>query len=417
MLSLEPLSRPVLDSSQTLLVIFLLAFTRQNSIFRYLSIPVLTFIVKEQITQPPAVVENFHQWLNESSVPFNYLHHINILALTSIDLRNDNNGVLPGLFDRIKSAFIYQLNPRGVGTRYQVKNIPPVPEYYKKRKGYLSQRYRFVVRQLCLFVWQYLIVDVGCSLWHNLPDQERFALFGPGTEWNIINAGPQQWKVRLMAAMIFWTTARNAVDLSHRLGSAVLTGIGATSVHEWPPMCGSLRDAYTLRNLWGKWWHQQLRWTLSSHSNFVTRRLLKLPRRSLLERYLNNAIVHVFSAFIHVNGWRLAGIPDGYIGPSLFYMSFVGGYLVEDFVQHIWATLFRSRSRTSTGIFFERLTGIFWVATFLTVTTPWWIYPLLRREHSFALPVSLVESVGMNNALAMIGVGAFILKTRFDANI
>lgn len=251
MLSFEPLSRPIVDSSQTLLVILLLAFTRQSSVFRYLSIPILTIILYVQITQPPVVVENFNQWLNESSVPFNYLHQINILVLTSVGLRDDSNCVLPSILKRIKLAFIYLLNPRGVGTVYQVKNIPPVPAYYKTRKGYLSQRYRFVIRQLCLFAWQYLIVDVGCSLWHQLPDHERITLFGTGTEWDIVNAGAQQWRIRLLAVFIFWTTARNAVDLSHRLGSAVLTGVGATSVHEWPPMCGTLLDAYTLRNLWG----------------------------------------------------------------------------------------------------------------------------------------------------------------------
>lgn len=251
MLFLEPLRRPVVDSSQTILVILLLAFTRQSSVFRYLSIPILTFILYVQITQPPVVVENFHQWLNESSVPFNYLHHINIVALASVDLQNDSNGVLSGILERIKRAFIYQLNPRGVGTVYQVKNIPPVPAYYKKGKEFLSQKYRFVIRQLCLFAWQYLIVDVGCSLWHQLPDHERFTLFRTGTEWDIVNAGAQQWKIRLLAVFIFWMTARNAVDLSHRLGSAVLTGVGATSVHEWPPMCGTLLDAYTLRNFWG----------------------------------------------------------------------------------------------------------------------------------------------------------------------
>lgn len=250
MLSSEALSRPVVDAFQTLLVTFMLAFTRQTSIFRFLSVPILTAILYVQITQSP-VVENFHQWLNESSVPFNYLHHINVLALTSIDLQNDNNGVLPCLLERVKRAFLYQVNPRGVGTAYQVKSIPPTPDFYYKRKGYLSQRYRFVIRQLCLFSWQYLIVDVGCSLWHQLPDHERFRLFGPGTEWIIINAGAQQWKVRLIAVFLFWTTARNAVDLSHRLGSAILTGVGATSTHAWPPMCGTLRDAYTLRSFWG----------------------------------------------------------------------------------------------------------------------------------------------------------------------
>jgi ABC-type thiamin/hydroxymethylpyrimidine transport system permease subunit len=97
MLFSEALSRPVVDAFQTLLVTFMLAFTRQTSIFRYLSVPILTAILYVQITQSP-VVENFHQWLNESSVPVNYLHHINVLTLTSIDLQNDNNGVLLGLW-------------------------------------------------------------------------------------------------------------------------------------------------------------------------------------------------------------------------------------------------------------------------------------------------------------------------------
>lgn len=98
-------------------------------------------------------------------------------------------------------------------------------------------------------------------------------------------------------------------------------------------------------------------------------------------------------------------------------MSFVVGYILEDFIQHIWALLFRFRYFTSFKVFFERLIGAIWVACFLTITTPWWIYPLLRREHSFALPISLVGVFGMSNILAMIGIGAFALKIKFDAKI
>lgn len=91
--------------------------------------------------------------------------------------------------------------------------------------------------------------------------------------------------------------------------------------------------------------------------------------------------------------------------------------MIEDFVQHIWTTLFRSISLSSSGMVFGRLIGSLWVGFFLAVTTPWWIYPLLRRENSFALPYSPAEAIGMNNVVGMIGIGAFILKTQFDAKI
>lgn len=101
--------------------------------------------------------------------------------------------------------------------------------------------------------------------------------------------------------------------------------------------------------------------------------------------------------------------------------------MIEDFVQHIWAmirsTTYGRNKKVNTNkgsqftVLFERLIGSLWVGFFLALTTPWWIYPFLRREHSFALPLSLVEIFGMNNVLVMIGTGAFILKIHFDANI
>lgn len=96
--------------------------------------------------------------------------------------------------------------------------------------------------------------------------------------------------------------------------------------------------------------------------------------------------------------------------------------MIEDYIQHIWTNIKIRRSgidaRASTKLLlFEFLTGALWVGAFLTITTPLWIYPLLRRQHAFTLPYSFVNTFGMNNVLTVICIGAMILKSKFDANV
>ncbi|KAF9884564.1 hypothetical protein FE257_001449 [Aspergillus nanangensis] len=397
----------------------LLATTGKNSIIRYTYFPILLIICHLQLTNPPVnTASNIFDGSFEGTTLLNGLQQLNILVLTGVDV-NDESG--SSVFRRLKSALIYPFNARGVGTKYQIKNLPVLSSFICKEKqgesglsSFLSSaRYRFAIRQLAVSAWQYLLADIGFSLLKNIPTEKRLEYYGPEEEW--MPQSLDQLRVRIEATLVFWVTLKAFAEIQSKIATALLTAVGVTSPHDWPPFFGSLREAYTLRGFWGKWWHQQLRWPLTSYSNFITRRVLKLTR-SPLERYLNNALVFAQSGIVHVYFNWIKGVQDGDVGCMAFYISFVAGYFLEDHVQGLWRKAFdRTSAQESSLWLLERLVGALWVATFLTIVTPWWVYPFLRLSSSLKMPYSFVDVFGFQGALTVVFMGAAALRIGLNA--
>jgi Trk-type K+ transport system membrane component len=49
------------------------------------------------------------------------------------------------------------------------------------------------------------------------------------------------------------------LSLQFSVFAALTVAIGMYTPQDWPPLMGRLRDVSTVRNFWGKFWHQDLR--------------------------------------------------------------------------------------------------------------------------------------------------------------
>jgi Membrane bound O-acyl transferase family len=59
-----------------------------------------------------------------------------------------------------------------------------------------------------------------------------------------------------------------SLSLQFSLFAALTVGIGMYTPQDWPPLMGRLRDVSTVRDFWGKFWHQNLRRVCSVTSIF-----------------------------------------------------------------------------------------------------------------------------------------------------
>ena len=84
-----------------------------------------------------------------------------------------------------------------------------------------------------------------------------------------------------------------------------------------------------------KYWHQCLRWTFTSASTFLTRRVPSLPKPSLLERYTYILLVFTNSGLMHVVTC-IASTEVSRLGRMIFFQSFAPLIMVEDAAQEIW---------------------------------------------------------------------------------
>src|SRR5688572_7832700 len=195
-------------------------------------------------------------------------------------------------------------NFRAMGTAWQIKRIPAHPRYLTSRRGPDGQfpLKTYLVRQVLILTWQYLLMDLTFEMSITQPPEESFAMIGDDAEYVYRNLTPEQWQGRVMIGWVSWlTSARAVIDVYYRLTSILVMSLGLSNPDIWPPLFSSVAEVYTIRGFWSyvnssqfrralanrcdrTFWHQYLRWPLTSFSNFITRRVLRLPTPSIIER-------------------------------------------------------------------------------------------------------------------------------------
>jgi hypothetical protein len=157
-----------------------------------------------------------------------------------------------------------------------------------------------------------------------------------------------------------------------------------------------------------------MRWPLTSISNFLTRDVLRLPRPSILERYTNIYFVFLGSGIFHHVHATFIRPPTEESNSILFFSSFALGIMIEDGVQEAWRRLSGQPAKTkvSSPPLWQKIVGFIWVAAWLMITSPWYLYPDARLpvDSKWIVPISVVEKVGMNTAVAILAVGGLFSK-------
>ncbi|KAJ6068824.1 hypothetical protein N7499_010711 [Penicillium canescens] len=290
--------------------------------------------------------------LHSNSIGFLF---ISILSATYFLLANPKdsrdfvnaNGTTKSFFSRLYEALRMMMLTRAINTPRQVKNVPGPPAYYAKRDP----------------KW-FVPVD--------------------------------QWVERIISNVITWSVvARILIDLNARIFAILCVGLGLDTPADSPPTFGTMADAYSLRNFWGKFWHQLLRQPFTSLSNFIARDVLCLPRSSLVERYTNVFIVFFFSGLLHLLVDILGCVPAQESGSMFFFLSFVLGFMIEDGVKAMWKSMYpQAKESAGPPPLWQRALGFVWVMVWIGVVSTAYFVPMQRPE-SRALLVPLTSQSGL----------------------
>ncbi|KAJ5178574.1 uncharacterized protein N7500_001273 [Penicillium coprophilum] len=384
---------------QGLIPTVVLITTPTHSPLRYLSIPCMIWIVLQVMypTQNPGYTST------------NLIGNSSIFVLTALDLllihpqagRDfvDTEGDKKFL-SRLFQAFKLLTYTRAINTPRQAKNVPPFPNYYTKRDPKVIPRDRFLVRETAIAIWQFITLD---TLIHFLGPPGNF----PG----------QKWREQLFQTLMAWfVVSRIVISFYYRVASIVSVSLGDSPSNS-PPIIGRMADMYTLRNFWGKFWHQMLRLPLTSTSNFLARDVLGLPRSSL-ERYVNVFIVFFLSGLVHVVIDSVRNVSPKELGTMSFFLSFVVGYMIEDGVLALWK---RTRGSQNNGLpaWWQRALGFCWVITWLGITSPWFFRLAMQKpeEQMVLVPFSVAGFISLPVLKSVVIGGGLVLKIVFEGEI
>ncbi|KAJ4465286.1 membrane bound O-acyl transferase family-domain-containing protein [Lentinula edodes] len=307
-------------------------------------------------------------YTSTSEAPMNYLYAtcsfslffsaLDFLAITDpyTELRRigqvESVSSMP-FFSRFMWCWKLILTPRGIGWTHEPTNvIPPRPKP--------QSRISFIISQLPSSIILIFVADASNLLLRSHPG------FLPGGP-SIADVGPL---MRFVNVFLFGTSSFYALQLQYKLLSIMVTAVGLSHPENWPNLMGYWSDAYTIRRLWGRTWHQIMRRWVSAAGNLVAQKLLRLTPGTNLSAYTKLFIAFLISGIIHQMGDYSLQHRDFWAGGSLtFFLLQAAAIMVED-----GAIALGKKAGIQDGKRI-RLLGYVWTASWFALCLPIWVDP------------------------------------------
>ncbi|RHZ57400.1 acetyltransferase pyr8 [Aspergillus thermomutatus] len=382
---------------------FIITTQKSSSVRRAWAPCVLYILYRFSLCVPSLTTSQFLKGVAAGQATVAALQCLNLLLITNLDetelVRAGLYSPSAGLLARLLHAWALLLNFRGIGTVWEVKNIPEHAAYLQPngKEQRLSWK-RYVLRESAIIIWQYLLLDFIYMSTKDTSPEDLARLFGPGLEFKYFDATFEQWMGRVSVGIFSWLVpSRVCLNIISRIYFLILVVLGISSPESCRPGFGRVRDACTIRGFWGKFWHQSFRWPLTSVSNYIARDVLRLPRPSLLERYTNIFFTFLTSGVLHLACDAILGVPPSASGAMKFFCSFPLAIMIEDGVQEVWRQATGQSQGGNRVPLWQRLVGFLWVGIWMCVTSPWYLYPAARQQpdKNWMVPVSVVEEIGL----------------------
>ncbi|KAJ7682049.1 membrane bound O-acyl transferase family-domain-containing protein [Mycena polygramma] len=175
--------------------------------------------------------------------------------------------------------------------------------------------------------------------------------------------------------LVVWAWCIPLVGLSvcnHTLSAAFSVGTGASGPEDWPPFLGSITLAWSVRNFWGRVWHQTMRRFLSAHGKFVAHRVLRLKPGSKASGYTQLYVAFLISGIMH------------YLPEYMALRHWGGGALRFFFLQAVAITFEECVQDAGRRLGLKagwgwKAVGYFWVWSWFAYCLPGWQDPLLHE--------------------------------------
>ncbi|KAL3476718.1 hypothetical protein BJX99DRAFT_258267 [Aspergillus californicus] len=160
----------------------------------------------------------------------------------------------------------------------------------------------------------------------------------------------------------FWLT----LESYHDVFAIIHVAIGLDSPSEWPPLFGSIAEAYTVRGYWSNFWQLLPYRSYGAFSSLIATHVIHLPPNTIYARYTKNLLVFWISGLVHYVTWTRQGSGCAAHSVFLWYLIQPIAFVIEGAVQFIW---YRwrgmSRENSTLGSVGRRLVGYIWVGLWM----------------------------------------------------
>ncbi|KAF8196582.1 membrane bound O-acyl transferase family-domain-containing protein [Pholiota molesta] len=243
---------------------------------------------------------------------------------------------------------------RGVGWAHEpTEHIAPHPT--------IKSRTRFITSQLLRTAFLFVSFDILSIIIRANPcfgtDGPSLAEFGWAWRTTV-------WLYPLCASV--------SLSMFYSTASVVFVALRVSEPRDWPQLFGSAGDAYTVRNCWGRVWHQMMRKFLTGHMNFFAQ-ILRLPKSTfttyfkLFGSFFISGLLHYGADYVLFQNWS---------GTSLRFFSLQAVAITfEDAVVALARRLGYGYQERN-PLF--KIIGFIWVFIWFSYSLPIWLDPILH---------------------------------------
>ncbi|KAL1604767.1 hypothetical protein SLS60_004307 [Paraconiothyrium brasiliense] len=252
-------------------------------------------------------------------------------------------------------AVMLVFNQRGVRWNHQVKNVRIVP---KQRK------IRFLAVQAFQFVKCMLVADVLFELTRRLMFTAPDGTVGDMNS-KYLTLRHENWGWSFAKALVFGSTPYFMLSMQYAQFAFIAVLLGFSKPEDWPSPFGIFSETTTVRDFWGKFWHQQLRHMLTQYTEALAA-FLRIPKGTNLSSYTKLYAAFLFSGFFHAFSQMQMPSPvnitseERTVGFFLFFVWMMAAITIEDFVQWLVKPL-DSQRFLGEGSWIRTLVGWAWV--------------------------------------------------------
>ncbi|KAI0897392.1 membrane bound O-acyl transferase family-domain-containing protein [Annulohypoxylon nitens] len=247
---------------------------------------------------------------------------------------------------KVKWALRLTTTMRGIGWDWRVKNVPPHPE------ADLAPL-QFVWGQAVQVIWRTALKAVAVYTIGFCKAIEP-----------LVTSSAVHW---LIDAIVAWCGAAwswNTIGVSYAAGAAITVVLGICEPWEWPPVFGSLGDAWSVRQVWSTSYHQLMRRTFQTPGLRLAR-LIGFRKGTFGSRYLQLYSTFFISFCIH--WFQSFNVSRHDNGEFSFFMLQPVIISVEDFLQWVWRKSVDPKQKKDLA-WIETLVGYVWTIAAFTFT-------------------------------------------------
>ncbi|KAL4773923.1 membrane bound O-acyl transferase family-domain-containing protein [Aspergillus nidulans var. acristatus] len=279
--------------------------------------------------------------------------------------------------DRLLLALTLPYNYRRINTPWQLSRLPALTPSSFPSSLTVNNRRKFLLHSTVKLILAVVIMHIPLIDPSNPVvlqavsklDRSKLVLLLPLRAFTQKEGLHALW-LQARFTLAFGIVIRATIVAAYTAGSIFAVMLGGDPA-EWPPVAGSLSEAWTLNRLWGQAWHQTLRRPLASNATFLAA-LAGFAPKSTGAHWIRVLVTFVESGIVHSACDMGFGIPFGESGGVAFFSLQILGLLLESVCQSIAAKV-----GLRTGARFSRAVGYIWVSVFMLWTAPVWANPIL----------------------------------------